>query len=319
MANRPFDPFAEDEPALTSAYIELRRASDKHAHEADERTADESWGFAPPDRAERFVLHVLASGSKGNAAILRWKDEAVLIDCGITKKAFFERCAEVGFDPRQLKAVLVTHEHTDHTGGLGVVMRGLAKEGVHPAIVTSDAIHRASARIREIEHLTEVSHISTSDDVAVGGIRVLSFPTFHDSVESMGFRFEAGDERHATDCVGFVTDTGKLDDVALSYLSDVRLLAIESNHDPHLLDIGPYPPSLKRRVGGESGHLSNEQSAAAIERLLTNDLECILGMHLSEHNNLPRLAETAAHSVLVRHDHAARYWAASQHRPITVF
>lgn len=313
MHRRPYDLFDDDPIALTREYVERMRSLDTTPPESE--TTPE---IQPPPHADGFVLHVLASGSKGNASILRWKDSAVLIDCGITKKAFFERCSEVGFDPKHIKAVTITHEHTDHTSGLGVVMRGLAKEGVRPKLFTTQAIHRASRRIQEVEGLAEIVHVSTQDDFDIAGIRAFTFPTHHDSVESMGFRFEAQDFGRALDIVGYVTDTGMLDDAMFAHLENSRLLAIESNHDPRMLETGPYPPSLKRRVGGERGHLSNLQSAEAIERLLSDSLECVLGMHLSEHNNTPRMAEASARDAIERNCHSARYWTASQHRPTTL-
>lgn len=313
MPSRPYDPFADEPIALTREYVERKRAADV-ACEREEAIQ----GLLPPEHAEGFVLHVLASGSKGNAAVLRWGESAVLIDCGITKKAFFERCAEARFDPRQIKAVAITHEHTDHTNGLGVVMRGLAKEGVRPKLFTTTAIHRASAKIREVDNLVEVSHVNAQDDFDMAGIRTFTFPTHHDSVESMGFRFEAGNEGDR-DVVGYVTDTGIVDDTIRAFLENARILALESNHDPRMLENGPYPPSLKRRVGGVQGHLSNLQSAEFVEELLSDRLECILGMHLSEHNNTPAMAQAAIEGVLARNGHSAKFWTASQHRAITVY
>ena len=122
-----------------------------------------------------------------------------------------------------------------------------------------------------------------------------------------------------TDALGYVTDSGVLSDEALACLSDVRLLALESNHDAHLLEVGPYPSYLKRRVASDVGHLSNAQSAAYLERLLSSKLERVAGMHLSETNNEPLLAVRAAEDALERACHPAHYVAAAQHRAIALW
>lgn len=112
-------------------------------------------------------LHVLASGSKGNAAIVEnvATGEGLLIDCGICKRDFFTRCDEAGFDLRRLRGVLITHEHTDHTKGLGVVYRGLAKLGVHPTIHVSDAVRDASRDIGELleQGLCDIASFAAGD------------------------------------------------------------------------------------------------------------------------------------------------------------
>ena len=176
-----------------------------------------------------------------------------------------------------------------------------------------------------MEELTEVRHVHASDDFTLAGLHVVSFATSHDAAESMGFRFEGERAPRAngvageTDALGYITDSGVLSDEALACLSDVRLLALESNHDAHLLEIGPYPSYLKRRVASDVGHLSNAQSAAYLEQLLSARLERVVGMHLSETNNEPLLAARTAECALDRACHPARYVAAAQHRAITLW
>ncbi|MEG0072371.1 MAG: MBL fold metallo-hydrolase [Raoultibacter sp.] len=310
----------EENPALTREYVESRRTHDASipALAGDPKP----YGADPHTPGRGFALHILASGSKGNAAVVRLGDTAILIDCGISKREFLERCEQVEFDPTTLSAILITHEHGDHTKGLGVVMRALTKMKVHPALYTTDAIYRASKPLHEIEELVSLHRVDARSDFSVRNVRVMTFPTSHDSVESMGFRFEGvcpnATEGAETDTLGYVTDTGFLSDEAQAMLQDCRLLALESNHDSHMLEIGPYPTALKRRVAGNEGHLSNDQAAAALEALLSNRLEQVAGMHLSETNNLPRYCEAALAGIIARNTHPALIWPASQHRPLTL-
>ena len=313
--SRAFLDAEDDGGALTREWVERARRLD-----AERGRAGQAAPCArPPADADGFVLHVLASGSKGNAAIVRLGDAAILVDCGISKKELFARCDAVGFDPLSISAILLTHEHTDHTKGLGVLVRALAKAGVCPPLVTTAAVHEASRAVREVEETTEVRHVRASDDFTLAGLHVVSFATSHDSVESMGFRFEGRRADGSTDALGFATDTGVLSEEALACLSEVRLLALESNHDARLLETGPYPAALKRRVASDAGHLSNDQSADGLRRLLSARLERVAGMHLSETNNEPRLAAQASRAVLAREGHPARYDVASQHRPLSLW
>lgn len=139
-------------------------------------------------------LHVLASGSGGNAAIVEngRTGEGVLVDCGICKRDFFARAEEAGFDVARLRAVLITHDHGDHTKGLGVVLRGLAKAGCVPAVRTSSAVWAASRPVREAAQSVgaPVAHFVAGDRLELAGLRVRPFRTSHDAAESFGFRFD---------------------------------------------------------------------------------------------------------------------------------
>ena len=208
---------------------------------------------------QRLALHVLASGSRGNAAVVEdtATGKGVLVDCGICKRDFFARCDEAGFDPANLEAVLITHDHTDHTKGLGVVLRGLAKLGIEPAVFADDAVRAASKEIIVLEGACDLRAFSSGDALSLAGMQVHAFRTSHDAASSCGFRVEADG-----DAVGFMTDTGIVTGEADEALRDVRILALESNHDVQMLKDGPYPYPVKRRVGSDTGHLSNVQAAA---------------------------------------------------------
>lgn len=258
----------------------------------------------------RLAVHVLASGSRGNAAVV--EDAAtgagVLVDCGICKRDFFARCEEAGFDPARLAAVLVTHEHTDHTKGLGVVMRGLAKLGVEPTVYADAAVRAASKEIAALEGTCDMRELRAGDALSLAGMQAHVFRTSHDAASSCGFRFEA----EGGDVVGFMTDTGVVTGEAHEALRGARLLALESNHDERMLWDGPYPYPVKRRVASDQGHLSNAQAAEELKALLSDALEQVTALHVSQNNNTYRLPGEALAEVVERAGHSARVQVARQ-------
>jgi phosphoribosyl 1,2-cyclic phosphodiesterase len=263
----------------------------------------------------RLRLHVLASGSKGNCSVVEdvATGDLVMLDCGISKRVFMELLGECGLDATRIQALFVTHEHSDHVKGLGVVTRGLAKLGVAPALYVSSAVHAASSDIRAIEDAVDLRHFVAGDDIAVAGMQVHAFPTLHDAAESFGFRVDCGD-----DSLGFMTDTGIVTGEAREALARCRVLALEANHDLDMLEHGPYPYYLKARIASDHGHLSNLQSADLLESLLCNELEQVIGMHISETNNTYRLPDETLASVLRRQSHPATACVAYQNRHISV-
>ena len=263
----------------------------------------------------RLALHVRASGSRGNAAII--EDTAtgagVLVDCGICKRDFFARCADVGFDPTRITDVLITHEHTDHTKGLGVVLRGLAKAGCAPRVHAIAAVRDASAELRAIADSHDVADMRAGEPFALGEVEVYPFATSHDAAASCGFRFEA-----RADAVGYLTDSGVLTGEAREALARVRILALESNHDARMLADGPYPWPVKQRIASDAGHLSNDQAARALVALLSDDLEQVVAMHVSETNNTYRAPVDALASVVAREGHSAQVACAFQSRAVSL-
>ncbi len=224
-------------------------------------------------------LHVLVSGSKGNAAVVEGPQGSVLVDCGISRRALFARADELGLDMSRIEAVLLTHEHTDHVGGLTVFCNHF--DG---ALVATAGTVAARPFLSKLP-FTLVGH---SDTLELAGMQIRTFPTSHDVADPMGFRFSTSD-----DALGFCTDTGVLGDEALESLSNVRILALESNHDERMLAAGPYPGYLKQRVGGTRGHLSNDQAAEALGQLVGKDTETVVAMHLSQKNNRPSVCVRA--------------------------
>jgi phosphoribosyl 1,2-cyclic phosphodiesterase len=264
-----------------------------------------------------FRLHVLASGSKGNASVLETPDTCILIDCGITKKLFMQGCKDLGFDPARIDAAIITHEHSDHTKGAGVILRGLRKLGLETPIYTTTGTFKASRALQEISDDFPIRLINHAQSLAIGSIGVQFVPTSHDAADPICMVFETR-ENGFRDVLGFVTDTGVFPDGLPGLLTEARILALESNHDADMLRTGPYPFMLKQRIASDFGHLSNDSCDAALESVLGGRMEAVIGMHLSQTNNTPRQARAGLEGVLKRNDHPARALVGSQNTPRTV-
>lgn len=263
-------------------------------------------------------LHVLASGSKGNAAVVEniATGQGILIDCGICKRDFLARCEQAAFDVAGLQAILITHDHSDHTKGLGVVCRELARRGLRPPLLAGQKVRAASQPVGEVltQGLCEFVPLTTSScrgadepPLAFADIRVIPFATSHDAAESFGFRFQLGD-----DAIGFLTDSGIVPSAAHELLRNVRILALESNHDTQMLAEGPYPWPLKQRVSSDYGHLSNNQAADELRGLLGPRLQTVVAMHISQNNNTYRLPQVALQHTIEQAAHGAEVLVAYQ-------
>lgn len=262
----------------------------------------------------RLRIHVLASGSKGNASLVEniATGEGVLIDCGICKRDVLSRSAEAGFDLNKLKAVLITHEHSDHTKGLKVLYRELAKQGLQVPLFVNQATYANSKLIQEAAQLTEVVGLDAEDQLSLAGMEVFAFDTSHDAASSFGFRLWAGE-----DALGFMTDTGVVTGAAHEALQGCRVLALEANHDPAMLKNGPYPRALQERVSSECGHLSNGQASEELKSLLHPGLEEVIAMHISENNNTYRLPVECLREVVRQESHPAAVVCAYQQRLVS--
>jgi len=267
------------------------------------------------NKGKRLRLHVLASGSKGNCSIVQDAATGVslVIDCGITKRAFMEGCRECGVDVTRVGAIVISHEHVDHTKGVGVVTRGLAKAGVTPVVYVSDAVRAASRELEAVQEAVDMRCFTAGDAIGVVDMEVHPFRTSHDAAESFGFRVE----QHG-DAIGFMTDTGIVTGEARDALRGCRVLAIEANHDLDMLANGPYPAFLKARISSERGHLSNVQSAELLSDLLHDGLESVIGMHVSQNNNTYRLPLEALRGALSREGHPACAFVGYQERCVSV-
>ncbi len=238
-------------------------------------------------------VKVLASGSRGNCALISSSCTRVLVDAGISCRETFKRLKAVGEDPHQLSGIVITHEHSDHIAGLAVLARKL---GI-PIFMTG-ATHYAWVRAQrdetgELPVLPNLEPFTSGHSFHIGDIAVTPFTIPHDAVDPVGFTFRAEGVK-----VAFATDLGYLPPNVCDQLRGCDVLVLESNHDLEMLRVGPYPWSVKQRVGSPTGHLSNEKLAKFLGDDYDGGASYIVLAHLSEQNNHPEVARGAAERAL---------------------
>lgn len=231
-----------------------------------------------------ITFGTLCSGSKGNCALVKYRDTAILVDAGRSAKYIKDALCSLGIGPEDISAILLTHSHSDHTSALKVWCAHYGTP-VHASGAVCDALCGKCGDVF-------VRHPMGFEE-KIGDITVKSFETHHDSFGSVGFRFETEEGS-----VGIATDLGHVTDVVRGGLCGCRAVIVEFNHDVNMLMSGPYPPELKQRILSRYGHLSNESGAEFARYLADNGTSHFLLAHISEINNTPRLAHSAACAAL---------------------
>ena len=238
-------------------------------------------------------VSVLASGSRGNTALVESSRARILVDAGVSCRETCKRLKSIGLDPRTLSAILITHEHSDHIYGLAT----LAKKLSVPVFMTG-ATHQAWARgLRdengELPKLTKLEPFSSGRSFQIADVTVTPFTIPHDATDPVGFTFRAEGVK-----IAIVTDLGYMPASVCDHLRGSDVLMVESNHDLEMLRVGPYPWSVKQRVMSRVGHLSNDSLAQFFEKDYDGGASYIILAHLSEQNNHPELALRAAENAL---------------------
>ncbi len=228
---------------------------------------------------------LLASGSKGNAVFVEAGDSKILIDAGLSARELLARLGAIGVKGEDLHAILVSHEHTDHTRGAGTLARKL-----RIPLLVSYPTRRECGRLFE---KAEVIEFESGYPFAFRDIMIDPFPTTHDARDPVGFVIECREGKF-----GFATDLGIATRLVSDKLGGCRAVVLESNHDEEMLLNGPYPWHLKQRIKSRHGHLSNNDAAALLEGILHDALEGVFLAHLSEVNNDPGVAREVAQNLL---------------------
>lgn len=226
----------------------------------------------------------LGSGSGGNAALVCEANTRLLIDCGFTRTQTEFRLRRLGVEPDMLSGILVTHEHADHISGVAA----MARRYNLPVWMTAGTY--AGWRDSDVSILNT---ISPHEAFVVEDIEVQPYPVPHDAREPCQYVLANGDKR-----LGVLSDAGRVTAHMVETLHRCDALLLECNHDPAMLASGPYPQALKRRVGGDLGHLSNFQAAGLLASLDNSCLQHLVIAHISEKNNTPTLARAAVAEVL---------------------
>ncbi len=257
-----------------------------------------------------FQTSVLASGSKGNAVLIRTDETAVLLDAGVAAKKLFLAMEALGVDRQSLRAVVVSHEHSDHTRGVGAISRLLKI----PIYVNSATFDRCAHRIGHLRQ--PVHYFETGSTFRIGDLVIHPFSSSHDAVDSCNFTFMKEEEGERK--LGVATDLGFTTSLAVNKLKQCTTLVLESNHDERMLMEGPYEWSLKQRIKSIKGHLSNVQAIGVIGQVMHGGLRNLILAHLSETNNKPELAYEAMNNFLqtIRSDVRLLVAEQNQHTPL---
>ena len=238
-------------------------------------------------------VSVLASGSRGNCALVASSTTRILVDAGLSGRETFKRLKALGERTEDISAILITHEHSDHVSGL----QRLAKKLDVPVFMTAPTRHAWSRAVRDAEgalpELPKAEQFSAGRGFRVGDIEVMPFTIPHDAADPVGFTFRAEGVK-----VGFATDLGYMPASVRNHLTGCSILMIESNHDVEMLRSGSYPWSVKQRVMSRVGHLSNDSLAEFFSSDYDGGAEYLILAHLSEENNHPERARLAAEQAL---------------------
>ena len=220
-------------------------------------------------------ISVLSSGSKGNVTFLETNNKRFLLDAGRNYKYINDALKSIDVDIKTIDYVIISHDHTDHISALKTL---IAK--------TKATVIISEKQLYQIEDLKDYPHIIVCEDrLMLDGVKITSFRSSHDAVDSRNFVIEENDKK-----IGYITDTGYINTKNFKYLKNLDVYLFESNHDVELLQHGPYPAWLKKRVLSDDGHLSNKAASFYLTKLIGDRTKEIILIHLSETNNLEDIA-----------------------------
>lgn len=241
-----------------------------------------------------FKFCSLYSGSTGNSLFVESNSTKLLIDAGESCKKIEEGLANINVNINEINAILVTHEHSDHVKGLGT----LSKKHNIPVFANVGTWNSMIEQKDKIS-LENIRTFNTNEDFQIGDLSITPFSIPHDATDPCGFNIY-----HHNSKISIATDLGHVTEDIIYHLENSSFIMLESNYDPEILKCSSYPYSLKRRISGPTGHLSNDIAGKIISHLIDSGLKSAMLGHLSKENNFPELAyKTVVEQILESHYH----------------
>lgn len=226
-----------------------------------------------------FKFCSLFSGSTGNCSLVQSDNTKILIDAGESAKKIADSLKELGIDATQINGIIITHEHSDHIKGIGT----LSKKYNIPVYANIETWNAMPSQENKID--MENKKIFTFNDFNIGELTIKPFSIPHDAANPCGFNISYNNKK-----ISIATDIGHMNNEIISHLSNSKFLLLESNYENEILKCSSYPYSLKQRISGPNGHLSNNDAGKTISYLVNNGLSNVMLGHLSKENNFPELA-----------------------------
>ena len=234
----------------------------------------------------------IGSGSSGNCHYIGYKDTNILVDAGLSGKRISTGLEDLNIDASKLKGIFITHEHSDHIKGAGIISR---KYDI-PIFANIKTWCAMKDKLGQIED-RNMKVFENDKSYSLGDLIIRPFSISHDASDAVGYNFYADNEK-----MSIATDIGKITDNIRRHLYKSKLVVLESNYDPNMLMMGSYPYALKKRVMSEVGHLSNEDAANFCVELIKEGTKRILLAHLSKENNFPELAYETSKRILTQNN-----------------
>lgn len=244
-----------------------------------------------------MVIYPICSSSKGNCTYVSDKNTGLLIDAGFGIRNLCKYLSSANFSHKNIKAIFITHEHTDHISGLCSIIKNLripifASRGTNSALLNKNKVYSE----------VELHEIIENEPVCIDNFEISAFPTPHDCTQSLGFCICNNNKKFS-----ICTDIGHATPIVKEKLIGSDLILLESNYDCNLIQISPYPYPLKKRIMSNLGHLSNDSAAKLIKYLINSGVNNFLLGHLSQINNTPDLALQTTISYLIKHNAKINY------------